>query len=100
MKKRYQVTLTEETVKRFQALAEKLKMPKGIMSTVLDDALESVLDSMERFAAKGGKLTMADLFTAIGEQIDSLTEEVKQNAANAEQKAPAKKRSQKEPHGR
>lgn len=95
MKKRYQVTLTEETVKRFQALAERLKMPKGIMSTVLDDSLLAVTDSMEKFAAKGGKLTIADLFTAIGEQVDRIAEEEKLDADDRGEKTTAKKRQAK-----
>lgn len=90
MKKRYQVTLTEETVLRFQSLIAKLKMPKGIMSTVLDESLSTVTESMEKFAAKGGKLTIGDLFTAVGEQIDKITEE--QNAKDGGQALPAEKR--------
>lgn len=94
MKKRYQVTLTEETVTRFQALAERMKMPRGIMSTVLDDSLQAVTESMEKFAAKGGKLTVADLFTAIGEQIDKQMEE-EERATDGGKTPPAKKRTAK-----
>lgn len=93
MKKRFQVTLTAENVSRFQALAEKMKMPKGIMSTVLDESLLTVTESMEKFASKGGKLTIADLFTAIGEQLDKITEE--EHAEDGGQKAPPEKRQKK-----
>lgn len=92
MKKRYQVTLTEETVNRFQALAGRLKMPKGIMSTVLDDALVNILESMEKFetAAKGkGQVTIGDLFKVIGEQMDKITEE------KHEEEQPKKKKARK-----
>lgn len=93
MKKRYQVTLTEETVVRFQSIIEKMKMPKGVMSTVLDESLLSVTESMEKFVSKSGKLTIGDLFTAIGEQLDKITEEG--HAKDGGQEKPAKKRQEK-----
>lgn len=93
MKKRFQVTLTAENVNRFQALAEKMRMPKGIMSTVLDESLLNVTESMEKFAAKGGKLTIADLFTVIGEQLEKITEE--EDAKDGRQETPSEKRQKK-----
>lgn len=90
-KKRYQITLTEDSVKRFQALAARIGMPKSMMSSALDDALRTLVESMEKFEKKG-KVTITDLFTAIGEHLDQINEEVKQDAADGGQEAPAEKR--------
>lgn len=90
MKKRYQLTLTEENVNRFQAIAEQLKMPKSTMSSMLDESLAALVKNMEKWMAQG-KVTMVDLFTTIGEQLDELSQEGKQD----DQKQPEKKKSRK-----
>ena len=93
MKKRYQVTLTEDAVNRFQKLVEKLNMPRSSMSSMLDDALKGCVTNMEKWV-KQGKVSMVDLFAMVGEQIDQINEEEKANDAKAanQSKAPAKTR--------
>jgi hypothetical protein len=77
MQKRYQVSLTEENVQRFRAIAEKLRMPKlRAMSNVLDDSLRQIVESMEKFVEKGNP-TLADLFKEIGRQMEGIEEEEK-----------------------
>lgn len=93
MKKRYQLTLTEENVNRFQAIAEKLKMPKSTMSAMLDESLASLVKNMEKWVSQG-KVSMVDLFAMIGEQLDELSKEEKQDAADERQATTAKKRPQ------
>lgn len=68
-KKRYQVTLTEENVLRFQKLAGTMNLPVSSMSLMLDDMLANVVGSMEKFMKKGN-VTFADLFKVIGEQLE------------------------------
>ena len=101
MKKRYQVTLTEDTVNRFQGLREKLNLPSSAMSAMLDDSLKSCVDNMEKWV-KQGKVSMVDLFAAIGESLDQM--DVNKNStlsgtvAESQQSSPdSKKRAKKKP---
>lgn len=73
-KKRYQITLTQATVEKFQKLAEEMNMPQGTMSIILDEALEKVTDTIAKLKAKG-TCTFGDLFQLIGESIDDLQKE-------------------------
>lgn len=79
-KKRYQITLTQETVEEFQALAEEMNMPRGTMSNILDESLLKTLKAIKKFRARKSA-TFADLFAVIGEELDELNEEVKQDDA-------------------
>lgn len=72
-KKRYQVTLTEETVKEFLQLAEELRMPQGTMSSILDDALLNVTQTIQKLKGKG-RVTFGDLFSIVGEQMALMEE--------------------------
>jgi hypothetical protein len=81
MKKRYQVTLTEDTVTRFQMLREKLNLPSSAMSAMLDDSLKSCVDNMEKWV-KNGKVSMVDLFAAIGESLDQLADDKSNKKGN------------------
>lgn len=83
MKKRYAIELTVENYERFLAVATKIGMPRKAIHSIIDESFAAVITSMEKFANKG-KVTMADLFTMIGEQLDEIqTEEVKRNEANS-----------------
>lgn len=90
-KKRYQVALTQATVERFMKLAEELKMPQGIMSSILDQSLDQVTKTMERLHKKG-TASFADLFQMIGETLDEAQKEVDRDAEAVPEKEKAKVR--------
>lgn len=73
-KKRYQVTLTEDSVTRLHGVLARLNLPKSTMSTMLDEALTGMVGNMEKWLDKGN-VTITDLFLAIGEQVEKLNEE-------------------------
>lgn len=99
MKKRYQVALTVDHVTRFQQLSLKLGMPKSVMSTVLDDSLKTVTESMEKmmeFHSSGKTLTLGAVFTELGRQMDKMESEEKIDVESSPKtKAVAKKSSRK-----
>lgn len=78
MKKRYQIELTVENYERFLVLAKKLGMPRSTIHTIVDDSFGAVITSMERsletFKSKG-TLTLADMFTQLGQQLSSMETE-------------------------
>jgi len=78
-KKRYQVTLTIETVERFRRLEKAMHMPASTMSLLLDEALERTTRSIEKFREKGS-VSFADLFHLIGEEFDKIEKEVEEDA--------------------
>ena len=100
MKKYYAIKLTVETVKRFETLAKKISMPRSTLHTLIDESFEATVSAMEKFAAKG-KVTITDLFTVIGEQVEEIhNEEVKRNEATAISEGSTrivKKRTKKKP---
>ena len=101
MKKRYQVSLTEDTVNRFQKIREKLNLPSSAMSAMLDDSLKSCVDNMEKWV-KQGKVSMVDLFAAIGESIDQINNNenkaLPSSVAGSQQSSPeTKKRAKLKP---
>lgn len=73
-KKRYQVTLTQETVERFKALSEEMNMPQGTMSSILDESLSKAVKVFGQLKAKG-KVGFADMFHLIGETFDEIQED-------------------------
>lgn len=77
-KKRYQVTLTKATVEDFQKIAKEMGIPLSVMSQVLDESLQKVTSSIKKFRERGSA-TFADLFQLIGEEVDKINEEVKEN---------------------
>lgn len=83
-KKRYQVTLTQSTVDRFLKVAEGLKLPKGIMSLIVDESLEKTTGLMEKLHEKGTS-TFADLFQLIGQSMDEMQKEVGQDDKKADE---------------
>lgn len=73
MKKRYQITLTVENVERFQRIAKLLNMGQNAMSRTLDDSLMSMAQTFEALYNQGmkkGKVTMADMFQAIADELE------------------------------
>lgn len=90
-KKRYQISLTQETVERFQSLVKQSKLPPGTMSSVLDDSLWKVTETFEKLIARKeqGKTTgLAALFEIIGQQLEDSIDEVHKD----EQKVSKKKK--------
>lgn len=75
-KRRYSVTLSEENVKRFQAICKKGGLPLSTMSSALDDFLRDISPIMEK-AAEKGKFSTLDFFTYLGEQVQAVVEEEK-----------------------
>jgi len=73
-KKRYQVTLTVATVEKFQKLAQEINLPFGSMSSILDDSLEKVTETISRLQSKGS-CNFADLLQMVGEQLDEIQKE-------------------------
>lgn len=74
MKKRYQLTLTAETVEEFQATAKEMGLPSSFMSQVCDETIDSMLKMLKRVQAQG-KFSITDLFTMLGEHIQEATDE-------------------------
>lgn len=83
-KKRYQLTLTQSTVERFQDLEREMNMPQGSMSAVMDDSLLQIVKTIEKLKSRGRGANLADLFHIIGEQLDEIQED--------EQKVPKAKK--------
>lgn len=99
MRRRFTVTLEEDHVKEFQALAKSMGLRPGAMSKLCEDSIKEVTASMKKFkaahAAKG-ELTMSDFFSVIGEQLAAHELEEKEEKHVEEQKraaAPRKKRA-------
>lgn len=76
MLRRYNVTLTKETVDEFQALTKVMKFPQNIMSQICDEAISKTLQTFKHFREKGN-LTLTDLFTMIGEETQKMMDEDK-----------------------
>ena len=96
MEKRISVVISEENYQRFLVLCEKLSMPRITIHSIIDDAFGAVITSMEQsletVTAKG-KLTMADMFTQIGQQLSKMDEKEKQDEAQAKTLPVAKRAS-------
>lgn len=96
-KKRYNLTLTQETVEEFQELAKSLKMAPSAMSAVCDEAIAGVMKVVKQ-AKSTGKFTITDLFTMMGE-ITQEAMEVEKNETRAipEKQTPTKQKRKKTP---
>lgn len=93
-KKRYALTLTVANVDRFRKLLNEMSLPASVMSSALDDALVSLTDTMERLRAcheDTGRITMGDMFRAIGEQLNEGVPEHEEWKPKPKKSAPAKK---------
>lgn len=78
MKKRYMLTLTQETVEAINADLRLLRLPPGTMSGLVDEWLEKFAPTLHKMAekkVKGEQLTfeevIGDLFTEMGKVIKS-----------------------------
>ena len=80
-KKRYALTLTEDTMNRMHAYIAKNNAPKSMISTMVDELILDVLktfDSLELAQQrKGSTLGIGDLFTSIGKIMTEKDEEQK-----------------------
>ena len=76
-KQRYSLTLTKETVDRFQGLCKKLGLPPSTMSNLCDDAISNVSDTFQ-FALEKGTMDLSDLFKVMGKQLELLEEDKKE----------------------
>lgn len=74
-KKRYSVTLTPARVERFQALAEKLKLPPNAMSCAIDDLLHDMCEQVFEPAIKQGTFGLDDIFRIMGENVQKLIDD-------------------------
>jgi phosphoribosylformylglycinamidine (FGAM) synthase-like enzyme len=82
-KRRYSMALNVTTVDRFHAICEKLKLPPSTMSQATDDLLRDLAGVLEKAHAKGN-LTITDLFTEMGRQMELLQDE-ERGTANVRQ---------------
>jgi hypothetical protein len=65
-KKRYSLSLTQETVEEFQAVIKQMKLAPSAMSSLCDEAIASSLQMFKSVSAKG-EFTVTNLFSAMGE---------------------------------
>lgn len=85
-KKRYSVTLTQANVDRFQTLLKQTGMA-GSISTICDSAIESTASQLQIFKDKG-TIRIGDLFGLIGQQMDLIEDERRENYDQKREKAP------------
>lgn len=78
MKKRYNLTLTQENVEKFQALCKQGGLPPVTLSLAVDDFLRDIAPVMEK-ATETGKFSVVDFFQFLGQQVEQamLFEEVR-----------------------
>lgn len=85
-KKRYQITLTVDTVNQIRANMRTIGIPQNMFSKLIDDALsESILPTFQTFANRkleGKQLTLEDIMSLasgelvkLGKELDHLREE-------------------------
>jgi len=93
-KQRYSVTLTPANVHRLQAIMAKIGLPPSTMSHFIDDQLPTLAATFEAAYAKGSMST-ADLFVLLGNQMQLLEEEEKndQKKIHAPTSTPAKRKT-------
>lgn len=101
MKKRYSLSLTQETVEDFQKTAKQLKLPNSVMSTLCDEAIAGTLKVFKQ-ALASGKFTLTDLFTMIGQVTQQAIEEERKNEtlARTERETHSEQEREKKKSGR
>ena len=85
-KKRYALTLTVSNVERFQAACKQFGLPASTMSKACDDIIKDLCGVLEK-AISQGKFSIKDLFDVMGQQLELLYEEEKNDAKKQTQKA-------------
>jgi len=82
-KKRYQLALEEQVVKEFQEAAGALGFNRNVMSAVCNAALKKTSEIFRRAKQKDG-FTMIDLFSMVGEEMESINNIEKGEKGNDE----------------
>ena len=82
MKKRYSLSLEVEPLEELRTLAKSMRLPSSIVSQICDDAITGTLGLLKSAQAKG-TLSITDMFTFLGEQIEEQQNE--QNRRLAEE---------------
>lgn len=72
--KRYSLSLEQELVTEFQAHVKAMKLGKHTMSVACNDMLKG-MNQLFRQALETGKFTVTDLFTMMGQTMESSMEE-------------------------
>lgn len=72
MKKRYYLTLEEETYEKFKAACRRLKLPVGAPSAIINDSMAGVTAYFEKLADEmesGEKIPYTEWMKVISEEI-------------------------------
>jgi flagellar biosynthesis/type III secretory pathway ATPase len=93
-KKRYSVTLTIDDVTEFQSYVKEYGLASGTLSLAADDMVRE-MNKMFRRAKETGKLTIGDLFTILGENVQEAMKEVREDAEPTPEAKEVAKRNQK-----
>jgi hypothetical protein len=89
MKKRYMFTLTAEHVEEFKRITTSAGLPPATLSNAIDDFLRDILKVMKR-ASAAGRFTVKDMFTAMGEQVELLIKEEREDAEKRKEEEKAR----------
>jgi len=85
-KRRYQLALDENDVNEFRKVADSLGFPKSVMSSICNEAIKKTCAIFKKAKEKNG-LTMIDLFSMIGEEMEEMqNEEPAQKTTGVEKK--------------
>lgn len=89
-KKRYQISMNEAVVNRFQALARELGMPPSVLSAACEDAVKEITNLFQ-IAKEKGTIEISDMFKLMGQQMEltEIEEKEKKNVENKRQTAKA-----------
>jgi hypothetical protein len=82
MKKRYSVTLTEESVREFKTRAKSLGLPHSMLSTVCNKGVAQYLMIL-RLAQSKGNVTLSDVFAMVDGEL-TLPADTDQERTNVE----------------
>jgi len=78
MKKRYSLSLTQETVEELQKIAKELKMPSSYLSLICDEAILGQLKICKQVQATG-KFTITDILSHAFQEFIDANKEAKEN---------------------
>lgn len=84
-KRRYSVSLTPSVVDRFQSLARELGMPPSVMSAACEDALKEITNVFQ-VAKEKGTIDLNDIVRLMGQQLQLIADEEKEEKNVPEQK--------------
>lgn len=79
VKRRYMVTLTQSNVERFQSLCKDIGLPVRTMSNACDDIIRNLCDQFQ-IVKEQGQISVSQLLTLMGGQMDLLEEERKEKS--------------------